>query len=118
MNSIGMPGEVSATTAPSVERWRAARLPALPGVIISGMRCLPLATSSWLSVEMMRSEACALYSRAIAVATVAVGRRLDGAVDVVNEAVPLRVEAAASVVGLARDVRVRLPVLGDLDGAW
>ena len=48
--SIGMPGEVITSAAPSVERLRLAQLPALPGQIVSGTRDRPLATSSWLSV--------------------------------------------------------------------
>ena len=50
MKIIGIPGEVMTMAAPSVERCRAASEPALPGEIISGMRDLPLATSSWSSV--------------------------------------------------------------------
>ena len=100
-----MPGDVKTIAAPSVERWRAARLPALPGEIISGMRCRPLATSSWLSVKITRSRGVRVVlardgalDRRHRARAVAGGE--DGAVDVVHEAVPLRVEAAAAVLGL------------------
>ena len=49
-NSIGMPGAVSTSAAPSVERFCAARCAGSPGAISCGMRALPFATSSWLSV--------------------------------------------------------------------
>ena len=49
-NIIGMPGAVSTSAPPSVERLRLNQLPALPGKIASGTRVRPLATSSWLSV--------------------------------------------------------------------
>ena len=49
-NSIGMPGEVSTITDPSTARFFAHQLSAAPGVIDSGTRTWPFATSSCDSV--------------------------------------------------------------------
>ena len=49
-NSIGMPGAVNISAAPSVERFWAARCEGSPGAISCGRRALPFATSSWDSV--------------------------------------------------------------------
>ena len=52
MKSMGIPGAVSTTAAPSVERFCAKKLSALPGPMSSGTRAFPAlsATSSCDSV--------------------------------------------------------------------